>query len=1001
MMIRPIGEFKRHGEVEAKEPCIVYLHHHASCGSAGFIGNSNGVTENSESGMPPGGPSHKISIRSLMPYRKDAGSVMRMVKDKLENGTASLLVAVEILEMEELAIFHLSFDHKVAFIKSLMNATVNLDPEEVNVAEKYTLVFKCAAAIALISKTQCEGEGVEQTKALSALIFELYELLSMQLLLTGEGPIILRHPTATIYLVRLEPKELDNFVIGDPGKEVSCQLPSFSAMESALGDMPKVNVQMYSFELNPLRADSNETINGKVCSLVLTGRNRREIKLQNMSEMVQIFLPRRKQRDAPAADFTNLTINKNTVVTISFNITDTDSAVIFKMEPSKIVSLQLLLAYNRTPNATDFDHSTILRNTSYRWLITPEMLSVGQGDWTAQVFLVNYTDGKESMQLGIMSFITKCMFWNKENYTWSTNGCLVGLESEPHLTQCLCNHLTVFGSSVFVMPNQVDLSQTAELFAKVSENYVVVVMLSVFFGVYLILLFWAIYADKQAFIKKKMTLLADNHPCAQYNYLLNVQTGHRRGAGTTAQVELTLVGTEGQSTHRHLTDPQKPVFERGGVDMFLLSTPFSLGELESIRVRHDNSGKNPDWYLNKVTIQDMQLRKYWHFLCSSWLSSTKGEGVIKKTFHSAESAEINSFRNLFQTRTSSGFRDEHIWVSVVDPPRRSPFTRAQRVSCCMCLLLCTMAINIMFWNKPQDKQSPVVFNIGSLHVTWQDIIIGLESGLLMFPINILIISIFRTIKPRLLRTDKSKGGAQERRRVPTVDTFLKDTEDLVTILSRNKKNNVPPLEKNLESFNDLCAALTSIQGVLQLMQGLGEDNEDDHWGHCSQFLLYYLSHLQDVLVQIGDGPFSSQEDYQWVQSTLALLQKKAELMYSAHAPRGLSTAPKEKKKAGCWLPWWFVFVGWFLLLSISGISTFFTLLYGFVYGKESSTQWAISLALSLFQSIFILQPLKVVGVAIFFALVLKTVAVDESAEVECLLKEQREKCKLYSQRSTP
>ena len=71
-----------------------------------------------------------------------------------------------------------------------------------------------------------------------------------------------------------------------------------------------------------------------------------------------------------------------------------------------------------------------------------------------------------------------------------------------------------------------------------------------------------------------------------------------------------------------------------------------------------------------------------------------------------------SFRNIFQSRTSTGFRDEHIWVSIVDPPSRSPFTRAQRVSCCMSLLLCTMAINIAFWNIPINEDSPVMLSLG-------------------------------------------------------------------------------------------------------------------------------------------------------------------------------------------------------------------------------------------------------------------------------------------------
>lgn len=61
------------------------------------------------------------------------------------------------------------------------------------------------------------------------------------------------------------------------------------------------------------------------------------------------------------------------------------------------------------------------------------------------------------------------------------------------------------------------------------------------------------------------------------------------------QVTVTLLGTEGESEPHHLTDPDKPVFERGGVDMFLLTTPFSLGELKSVRLWHDNSGNNPGW----------------------------------------------------------------------------------------------------------------------------------------------------------------------------------------------------------------------------------------------------------------------------------------------------------------------------------------------------------------------------------------------------------------------
>lgn len=112
------------------------------------------------------------------------------------------------------------------------------------------------------------------------------------------------------------------------------------------------------------------------------------------------------------------------------------------------------------------------------------------------------------------------------------------------------------------------------------------------------------------------------------------------------------------------------------------------------------------------------------------------------------------------------------------------------------------------------------------------------------------------------------------------------------------------------------------------------------------------------------GPYSTYK-YPVVEHYWSRFTKIRCCVATSLASPPLSPSPplvkKKKKKSSvsCWLPWWCVFLGWFLLLSISGVSTFFTLLYGFEYGKEKSIKWVMSLGLSLFQSIFILQPLKV------------------------------------------
>nr|KAF6411310.1 hypothetical protein HJG63_015372 [Rousettus aegyptiacus] len=84
------------------------------------------------------------------------------------------------------------------------------------------------------------------------------------------------------------------------------------------------------------------------------------------------------------------------------------------------------------------------------------------------------------------------------------------------------------------------------------------------------------------------------------------------------------------------------------------------------------------------------------------------------------------------------------------------------------------------------------------------------------------------------------------------------------------------------------------------------------------------------------------------------------------------------------LPWWCVLVGWFLVAATSGVAGFFTMLYGLHYGRASSLKWLISMAVSFVESVFVTQPLKVLGFAAFFALVLKRVEDEEEPIVPLL-----------------
>lgn len=135
----------------------------------------------------------------------------------------------------------------------------------------------------------------------------------------------------------------------------------------------------------------------------------------------------------------------------------------------------------------------------------------------------------------------------------------------------------------------------------------------------------------------------------------------------------------------------------------------------------------------------------------------------------------------------------------------------------------------------------------------------------------------------------------------------------------------------------------------------------------SRYLYRQLHHVEKELGLLGPSRFPNQDKYiravRQVQGMKSLLEYH--LPSSSLEGNGLDGGPSPEesidgdsaKKGG--LPWWFVFVGWFLVIATSGVSGYFTMMYGLTYGKERSISWLISMLVSFFESLFITQPLKV------------------------------------------
>ncbi|CAG5986167.1 unnamed protein product [Menidia menidia] len=119
-----------------------------------------------------------------------------------------------------------------------------------------------------------------------------------------------------------------------------------------------------------------------------------------------------------------------------------------------------------------------------------------------------------------------------------------------------------------------------------------------------------------------------------HTYNVSVMTGDVNGAGTDANVFLTIYGDQGDTGERKLSksETNSNKFERGSVDKFTMEA-IDLGQVFKIKIRHDNSMMNADWYLDQVEILDVDTEEVFLFLCERWLSRKREDRRIQRVFY--------------------------------------------------------------------------------------------------------------------------------------------------------------------------------------------------------------------------------------------------------------------------------------------------------------------------------------------------------------------------------
>ncbi|KAI8515672.1 hypothetical protein Bbelb_064850, partial [Branchiostoma belcheri] len=521
-----------------------------------------------------------------------------------------------------------------------------------------------------------------------------------------------------------------------------------------------------------------------------------------------------------------------------------------------------------------------MTSNPYQWHVPEDEILITERDVKRTRYYIGVQFGSD-LDLGSGEFVdftlhvfeTSCVYFAEENtHLWQSDGCNVGLLSNTTHIHCRCNHLTKFAG--FVSPNPLNIEEVLNLgLVALSENPVGLALVLAVFASYLFGLLCVRKADRKDLTKVGLWLLPGHrlNPRKDCQYVVTVYTGLRGNAGTTADISISLYGFTEYSPPIVLKDSQRFLFERGSVDSFLVSIEQPVGPLTHLRVWHNNAGYSPAW----------------------WFGVDEEDGQIDRMIPSAPPEEMAKFRNVFWAKSYS------------------PFNRVQRLSCCLTLLYCTMFTNIMFFGRGDDFDPPEPIRVAGVEIkppiSLPELMIGIQSALIILPVNVLIALFFRYSE-----RNKTTASNDEKPKPQSAD---------VPVLGSSK------LDRSFGSNTPSYWCPTNRPAV-------GMAVRDKHVATCG---------TQSSATTHLDGSPGNDENER--------------------------PAASSAKKFS--LPSWCVFLGWLLVWSASFVAAFFTILYSLSFGPAKAEAWAVTFLTSFFTDMLLIQPVKLVLVAVVFALLFR------------------------------
>ena len=234
-----------------------------------------------------------------------------------------------------------------------------------------------------------------------------------------------------------------------------------------------------------------------------------------------------------------------------------------------------------------------------------------------------------------------------------------------------------------------------------------------------------------------------------------------------------------------------------------------------------------------------------------------------------------------------------------------------------------------------DAEASLRIKFGPIDFTWRQLMIGVQSSIVIVPVNLLIITIFRFTRPR-----KSSGG-----------------EEKAEPKAQGKKAGANAKPKGKTKPKD-------------------EKVKGKEGSHCKKSKDKKGPTDQKSKDKNKTEPKAKDKN----KADSKTKTKKEELQKTNREKTAPKAGQEVTKRRKFKLPYWCNYIAYTLAFLTSFVGALFTIFYSMVWGKEKSDKWILSVIISLVQDIFFVQPLKVILVASILAMLLRKPPEDDEEE---------------------